>query len=83
LQVELCPVAFFAAGRQALGATTVRQAFDRTVDPSETQGLFHHIHIRDAVVTFLLATVDRHPTLLGGQMVFRKPLPKLYTCIIF
>ena len=77
LQVEVCPVAVFAAGRETLGAPSVRQALDGAVDPAEAQGLLHRLHVRDAVGAWLLGAVHRHPALLGGPVVLGEPLSEL------
>ena len=77
MQVEFGPVTVFAAGREALGAPTVRQPLDSAVDPAEAQGLLHRLHVWDAVGAGLLAAVHRHPALFDCQMVIGEPLPEL------
>ena len=83
LQVEFGPVAVFAAGRETLGAPTVRQAPDGAVDPAEAQGFLHRLHVWDAVGARLLAAVDRHPALLGGTVVLGEPQSELGTGGVF
>ena len=84
LFVEFGPMAVLAPRREPLCQSSVGQALQCGVNPSETERLFHHVQIRQAHTLWLvLPAIHGNPATPLCCRVLLKPLPELTTLVIF
>ena len=78
--VQLSPMAFGAARREALSQPTIRKAFKCAIYPSETKRLFHYFDVRNSwPLGWTLTAISHHPTTFLCIVVLFEPMTKLRT----
>ncbi len=78
--VQLSPMAFGAARREALSQPTIGKPFKCAIYPSETKRLFHHFNVWNSWPPgWTLTARSHHPTTFLFVVVLFEPLAKLGT----
>lgn len=78
--VQLSPMAFCSARREALSQSTIGKTLEGAVYPSETKRLFHHFNVWNSwPFRWTLTAISHHPTTFLFVVVLFEPLPKLRT----
>ena len=72
--VQLSPMAFSSARREALSQPTIRKPLEGAVYPSEAKGLFHHINVWYSLPLGAFTAIGHHPTTSLFVVVLFKPL---------
>ena len=80
VHVQLSPMAFRSARREALSQPTIGKPFKCAIYPSETKRLFHYFDVRNSwPLGWTLTTISHHPTTFLFVVVLFEPLTKLVT----
>ena len=80
VHVQLSPMTFCSARREALSQPTIGKPFKCAVYPSETKRLFHNFDVRNSwPLRWTLTARSHHPTTFLFVVVLFEPLAKLGT----
>lgn len=80
VHVQLSPMAFSSARREALGQLTIRKTLEGTIYPPETKSFFHNFNIWDSwPLGWTLTAISYHPTAFLFVVVLLESLAKLGT----
>ena len=80
VHVQLSPMAFRSARREALSQPPIGQLLQCRVNLTETKSLFHHFNVWNSwPLGWILTAISHHPTTLLFVVVFFEPLAKLGT----
>ena len=80
VHVQLSPMAFRSARREALSQPPIGQPIQCRVNPTETKRLFHHFNVWNSrTFRWALTAINHHQTTFLFVVVIFKPLPKFGT----
>lgn len=76
VHVQLSPMTFCSARREALSQPTIGKPFKSAIYPSEAKRLFHYFNVRNSWPLWAFASISYHPTTFLFVVVLFKPLSK-------
>ena len=77
VHVQLSPMTFCSARREALSQPTIGKPFKCAIYPSEAKRLFHYFDVRNSwPLGWTLTAISHHPTTFLFVVVLFKPLSK-------
>ena len=80
VHIQLSPMAFKPARREALSQPTIGKPFKCAIYPSEAKRLFHYFDVRNSwPLGWTLTAISHHPTTFLFVVVLFEPLAKLGT----
>ena len=80
VHVQLSPMTFCSARREALSQPTIGKPFKCAIDPSEAKRLFHYFDVRNSwPLGWTLTAISHHPTTFLFVVVLFEPMTKLRT----
>ena len=80
VHVQLSPMTFCSARREALSQPTIGKSFKRTVYPPEAKSFFHHFNVWNSwPLGWTLTAISHHPTTLLFVVVLFESLAKFGT----
>ena len=78
VHVQLSPMTFCSARREALSQPTIGKPLKCAVYPSEAKRLFHYFDVRNSwPLGWTLAAISHHPATFLLAVVLVEPLPQL------
>ena len=80
VHVQLSPMTFCSARREALSQPTIGKPFKCAIYPSEAKRLFHYFDVRNSwPLGWTLTAISHHPTTFLCIVVLFEPMTKLRT----
>ena len=76
VHVQLSPMTFCSARREALSQPTIGKPFKCAIYPSEAKRLFHYFDVRNSWPLWTFASISYHPTTFLFVVVLFEPLSK-------
>ena len=76
VHVQLSPMTFCSARREALSQPPIGQPLQCRVNPTETKSFFHNLNVWYSWPLWTFTAICHHPTTFLFAMVLFEPLPK-------